>query len=148
MVVDSVRGIDVAADRGSEPIASIRIDRWLWATRLFKTRALAVEACRGGRVTVGGDAAKPARTVRVGDRIEVGGGDLVRTYRVAGLIGKRVGANRLDAFLAELTSPDELERARKRAEQRRLNDVFEGAAGGRPTKRDRRRWETFVKAIK
>src|SRR5688572_12336013 len=71
---------------------STRVDRWVWAVRLFKTRSMATDACRGGHVKVNGASAKPATTVRVGDRVEARVHHRERILEVAELIDKRVGA--------------------------------------------------------
>ena len=117
---------------------AVRIDRWLWAARFFKTRALASAAVRGGRVHVNGQAAKPAKDVRAGDRLEITAGR-TRFVVVVSEVSERRGppaeAQRLYAETAE--SRAERERV---AEMRRLAPAPPDL-GGRPTKRDRRRFE-------
>lgn len=114
---------------------SVRLDKWLWAVRVFKTRTLAAEACRGGHVRVNEDPAKPAREIRVGDVVVVRREDLTRTLRVKGLIEKRVGGALVPENLEDLTPPEEYERARQRA----ANSALSRAPGsGRPTKKERR----------
>lgn len=118
----------------------MRLDRWLWAVRVYKTRSLATAACRGSAVRLNGSPAKPAAAVRVGDQVEARIGDLTRTLRVTGLTGQRVGAARLPEFLVEETPTEAVERAReKRARAREA-----GVPGmGRPTKKHRRDLERF-----
>ncbi|MCK9324451.1 MAG: RNA-binding S4 domain-containing protein [Bacteroidales bacterium] len=113
----------------------IRIDKWLWAVRIFKTRNLATENCRMSRVLVGGEPAKPSRTVRLGDIITVKKPPLTLTYRVDGLIEKRVSAPEASHNVTNLTPPEELERVKKIHE----NAFFLRDRGaGRPTKKERR----------
>lgn len=147
MAVPLAQRHDSPEDPGTR--RGVRIDRWLWATRIAKTRAEAAEDCRAGRVAVNGSPVKPSRLVQAGDRIEVTRGPLVRTLEVVGLVEKRVGASRVRGFLLDVTPPEALDKAREAREQERLNDVFAGLPGrpGRPTKKDRRQWETFLKAV-
>ena len=111
---------------------STRVDRWLWAVRLYKTRSLATDACRGGHVKVNGATAKPATTVKVGDRVEAHVGERDRVLEVAGIIDKRVGpAIAVECFVDH--SPPAPPR------EERLAPLFSRDPGaGRPTKRDRR----------
>jgi ribosome-associated heat shock protein Hsp15 len=115
----------------------MRVDRWLWTVRLFKTRALAAAAVRGGRVHVNGVAAKPSREVGLGDRLEITIGPVRRTVIVRGAAERRVSAPEA-ASLYEETEQSVAERERQR-ELRRLSGPAD--LGGRPTKRDRRRYE-------
>jgi len=120
----------------------VRLDKWLWAARLFKTRALAAEAVGGGRVDVNGARAKPSRVVQVGDRIEVSGVPLRRTYVVRGLSGVR-GPAPVARELYEET-PESSEAAQRFAEQMRLarETGLIAERGRKPTKRERRRFES------
>jgi ribosome-associated heat shock protein Hsp15 len=115
----------------------MRIDKWLWTSRLFKTRGLAAEAVKGGRVHVNGVAAKPSREVSAGDELEITTGSLRRTVIVRGAAPRRVSAPET-AQLYEETKESIAERERQ-AEQRRLAGPSD--LGGRPTKRDRRRYD-------
>jgi ribosome-associated heat shock protein Hsp15 len=115
----------------------MRIDKWLWTARLFKTRGLAAEAVRGGRVHVNGVAAKPSREVGSGDRLEITIGSFRRTVLVRGAAERRVSAAEA-AVLYEETAESIAERERQR-ELRRLAGPLD--LGGRPTKRDRRRFD-------
>jgi ribosome-associated heat shock protein Hsp15 len=117
-----------------------RVDKWLWAVRIFKTRPLATAACREGKVSVGELVAKPARTVRAGEIVTVRQGVMQRTLRVVAAPASRVGAVRLPEFYVDLTPPEEFAQARaQRAQQ--ANARAPGA--GRPTKRDRRLQDRF-----
>ncbi len=112
-----------------------RLDKWLWAVRLFKTRSLAGDACRAGSVEVNELPAKPARDVRPGETVVVKQGVVRRTLRVVGVPRSRVGAKLVANFCTDLTPPEEWEKARVE----RLQHVLEREKGsGRPTKRDRR----------
>jgi ribosome-associated heat shock protein Hsp15 len=116
-------------------IATGRLDKWLWAVRVFKTRALATAACRAGTVVIGETEAKPARTARVGEIISVQQGIVTRSLRVVGLPPGRVGAKRVPEFCEELTPPAEWAKAR----ELRVQQILAREPGaGRPTKRDRR----------
>jgi ribosome-associated heat shock protein Hsp15 len=115
--------------------ASVRIDKWLWAIRLFKTRSLATEACRHGRVSVGGQPVKPSRDVRTGDLIVAKTGELTRTVKVLALLEHRVGAQVVKEYAEDLTPASEYEKPRERF----LQPLFARPKGsGRPTKKDRR----------
>jgi ribosome-associated heat shock protein Hsp15 len=117
----------------------IRIDKWLWAARLVKTRALAVDALKGGRVDVNGERAKPSREVRPGDRIEFATGRLRRSFVVRATAARRGPASEA-ALLYEETAESVAARERYAAELR-LERSAGAREGGRPTKRDRRRLE-------
>ena len=124
----------------------VRIDRWLWAARCFKTRALAQDAVvvnhDGGHVHVNGERVKPARDVRADDVIEVRVGEVVRTVVVLG-VAERRGPARVAATLYQETAESLAARAR-RAEERRLEPAFgDFRIGGRPTKLDRRRTDSL-----
>jgi ribosome-associated heat shock protein Hsp15 len=116
-----------------------RIDRWLWAARLAKTRAQAAEAVRGGRVHVNGVAVKPGREIRPGDRLEITKGP-VRLVLVVRATTPRRGPARDAALLYEETPESRAARERVAAE-RRLAEAPVANLGGRPSKRDRRRYE-------
>ncbi len=120
----------------------IRVDRWLWAVRLYKTRTQAAEACRTGHVRVSGDAVKPAREVHIGDTVAARTGEVTRTFKVRALLEARVGAARLPEYIEDLTPPEELARPRERA-VRTLGYRLPGT--GRPTKRERRRMESWIR---
>ncbi len=118
----------------------VRIDKWLWAVRLFKTRALATEACRLGKVMFDSSAVKPSKTVKEGDVYELTIEQVHRTVRVKQLLNNRVGAKLVCDFMEDLTLEDEYERirlAREFAFEKRDRGI------GRPSKRDRRKLEQF-----
>jgi ribosome-associated heat shock protein Hsp15 len=120
----------------------VRIDRWLWAARFFKTRGLAHDAIVGGHVRVNGERVKPARDVRADDVLEVRVGDVMRTVVVLG-VAERRGPAKVAATLYQETAESLAARAR-RAEERRLEPAFgDYRIGGRPTKLDRRRTDSL-----
>ena len=116
----------------------IRVDKWLWAARLHKTRSLAADAVKGGRVQVNGQRAKPSKEVGPGDELEVTIGQVRRTVVVRGVVERR-GPAKEAALLYEETA-DSIAGRELLAEQRRLTSPPPGSdLGSRPTKRDRRR---------
>ena len=120
----------------------MRMDKWLWAVRLYKTRSLAAAACTNGRVLVDDVPVKPARTVRVGELIRAVCGDLQRTVKVIGLTEHRVGAPLVSEYLEDLTPPEEREKARLNRPPPGFIPRPKGA--GRPTKKDRRAFDQFT----
>jgi len=113
----------------------IRIDKWLWSVRVYATRSLATEECKKGRVTIGGVAVKPSRIIKIGETILVRKNPVTYTYRVIELLGKRVGAKLVPAYMEDLTSEEEL----KKLEDNQGGALFTRDRGsGRPTKKDRR----------
>jgi ribosome-associated heat shock protein Hsp15 len=116
---------------------TVRVDKWLWAARFFKTRAAATEAVVGGRVRVNGERVKPAKHVRPADIVEVKVGEADWTITVLEVAEKR-GSARVAAGLFEETAESMAQRKRS-AEERRLSRPAGAAGGPRPTKQDRRR---------
>lgn len=115
----------------------VRLDKWLWAARLFKTRALAAEQVGLGRVAVNGQTAKPAREVRVGDRLDIRQGPVLRTLDVRGVSAQRGPAPVAQQLYAE--TPESLAAREAAATRRRMGvEPADSLAEGRPTKRDRR----------
>jgi len=119
----------------------VRLDKWLWATRLFKTRSEASEACRASAVRQNGSIAKPSAKLRIGDTLVVRTKALTRTVFVLALTEKRVGAVRVPEFLEDRTPAPEFEAAREKRANARL---FTTRGAGRPTKRDRREIERLL----
>ena len=118
----------------------VRIDKWLWAVRLFKTRTLATEECKKGRVTIDGISVKPSRVPKLGDIIKVRKNPITYSYKVVGITGKRVGAKLAHEFVLDITPPEEL----KILEIRQLMSSFDRDRGtGLPTKKDRRELDRF-----
>jgi ribosome-associated heat shock protein Hsp15 len=112
----------------------VRIDKWLWAIRVFKTRGLAAEACKKGRITIGGMAVKPSREIKPGEIVFIRKLPVVYTIQVKELVHNRLPAQRVKDFAEDLTSPEELEKMKIK------EDVFfkRDKGSGRPTKKDRR----------
>lgn len=119
-------------------VAAVRIDKWLWAVRLYKSRSIATAACSGGKVRVGGQIIKPARSLRPGEVVSATSGEITRTVRVVELIEQRVGAPDAVTCYEDLTPPSEYQKTR-------LPDfrpiLIRSKGQGRPTKRDRRKIE-------
>lgn len=97
--------------------AAVRVDKWLWAVRLYKSRSLASEACNAGHVKIGGNRVKPSREVRAGEVITALAGLVQRTVRVIGAIDQRVGAKLVGQFLEDLTPPEAYAVARDEARE-------------------------------
>ncbi|WP_108248708.1 RNA-binding S4 domain-containing protein [Planctomonas deserti] len=114
-----------------EQLSSVRVDAWIWAVRLTKTRSLATAACKAGHVRVNGDRAKPAQTVKVGDAVRVRTGERERIVEVARIVAKRVGAAVAAECVVDHTPPP------PPREHVAIAGVRDRGAG-RPTKRDRR----------
>lgn len=115
---------------------SVRIDKWLWAARFFKTRSMATDAVDAGKVRLNGDRVKPARNVKTGDTLDIDNGATEWEVVVQGLSDKRGSASVAQTLYAE-TEQSAAER-QKKAEQRKLFREPSEAIKGRPTKRDRR----------
>lgn len=123
---------------------SVRIDKYLWAIRAFKTRSESCEACNGNKVKVNGTPVKPSRPVKAGDTIEVRKGSILFTYRVIAPTENRVGAQMVPQFAENLTPQSELDRMRAPVE---TFFVRRDRGTGRPTKKERRTldalWDSF-----
>ncbi len=123
-----------------EPLTHVRLDKWLWAVRLYKSRSLATRACDAGHVKIDGLSVKPSREVRPGLVITALTGRVNRTVKVLALLDRRVGAKVVSQYLQELTSPEEYARAREASEPLvRFPKGF-----GRPTKKQRRLIERLL----
>lgn len=117
-----------------------RVDKYLFAMRVYKTRSLAADACKSGRVQMNGVQLKPSRTFKVGDVFTVRRGPITYTYKVLRLSENRLGAKLVPDYMQDITAPDQLELlelARLAGHQGRDRGT------GRPTKKDRRNIETF-----
>lgn len=113
----------------------VRIDKWLWAVRLFKTRSQATDACRGGKVKIEGHNVKPSREVNIDDVIELQMGPIKKTIKVLQIIKNRVAAKLVPDLAEDQTPAEEYERLDM---QRQLNHERREHGIGRPTKKDRR----------
>ena len=114
----------------------VRLDKWLWAARFFKTRSLATDAVERGRVKANGERCKPARTVRLGDLLDADNGSTAWQVRVTGLSDKRGPATEARTLYAE--TAESLQKREREAERHRLFAEPAADIKGRPTKRDRR----------
>ena len=118
-----------------------RLDKWLWAARIYKTRTLSADACKNGRVTINGAQAKPSRVVKVGDEVGVKKSPITYTFRVKQAIEKRVGVKLLPDVLENITSAQQYELL----EMSRISGFVGRARGtGRPTKKERRALDEFA----
>ena len=113
----------------------VRIDKWLWAVRLFKSRSLATEECKKGHVIIDGVSVKPSRVPKVGDVVQVRKNPVTFSYKVVGLVGKRVSAKLVPEYMEDITPPEVMEVL----EIRKQMSHFDRDRGtGRPTKKERR----------
>lgn len=119
----------------------VRIDKWMWATRIFKTRTIAAEACKKGRVMIGGVNVKPSRMIKVGDVIQVRKPPITFSFKALALTERRMGAKLVPEYLENVTTPDQYEIL----EMNRISGFVNRSKGmGRPTKKDRRELEQFT----
>ena len=128
----------------TQPPGSQRLDRWLWVARFFKTRNLAIEAIRGGKVQVDGQRVKPARALHPGSEVRIRKGPHEFTVIVQGLAAQRRPAS--EAIRLYQETEESRARREAQAEQRRLATVRLERGTGRPTKKDRRQLDKFTGA--
>lgn len=119
----------------------VRVDKYLFAIRLYKTRTIAADACKKGRITMGGAQLKPSRTFHIGDVFSVRKGPITYTYRIKQLSENRLGAKLVPDYLQDITAPDQLELLEL---ARLAGQTGRDRGTGRPTKKDRREIETFL----
>jgi ribosome-associated heat shock protein Hsp15 len=125
-------------------IPQARLDRWLWAARIFKTRTVAANACKNGRVTKGGVNLKPSSTVKIGDVISVKKPPIVYSFRIENCIEQRVGAKLVSQVYTNVTDAKQYELL----EMSRISGFVDRARGtGRPTKKERRALDSFAEPI-
>jgi ribosome-associated heat shock protein Hsp15 len=113
----------------------VRIDKWLWAVRIYKTRSLATEACKNGRVKIGGQVVKASREVHVNDEIDIHVGVYHKTVKAIALLHNRVSAALVPNFLEDLTPESEYDKLKI---QQEMKPEFRPRGLGRPTKKHRR----------
>lgn len=119
----------------------VRIDKWLWATRVFKTRTIAADACKKGRVMINNITVKPSRMIKVGEVIQVRKPPVTFSFKVLALSENRMGAKLVPNFLENVTTPDQYEIL----EMNKISGFVNRAKGlGRPTKKERRELEQFT----
>ncbi len=122
-------------------MSEARIDKWLWAARIFKTRSMAAAACKKGQVSMNGAQLKPSRTVKPGDIIDVRKPPVTYSFKVKQTIEKRVGAKLIPEILENVTPPEQYELL----EMNRISGFVNRAKGtGRPTKKERRSLDEFT----
>lgn len=122
-------------------VEQARIDKWLWAARIFKTRSIAADACKNGRVTINGVNVKPSHTVKEGETVSVRKPPVTYSFKILKTIEQRVGAKLLPEIYENVTAPDQYELL----EMNRISGFVNRARGtGRPTKKDRRSLDAFV----
>ncbi|MBD5197175.1 MAG: RNA-binding S4 domain-containing protein [Muribaculaceae bacterium] len=117
-----------------------RVDKWLWAMRVFKTRTIATDACKKGRVTIGGNPVKPSRAIKEGDVIDVKKPPITYSFRVKRVTGNRLGAKLVPEYLENITPQSQYDLL----EMTRISGFVDRRKGlGRPTKRDSRELSRF-----
>ncbi len=122
----------------------VRIDKWLWAVRIFKTRTIAAEACKKGRVLIGNVSVKPSRNIRAGEIIQVRKSPVTYSFRVLATADKRMGAKMVPQFMENVTPPDQYELL----ELNKISGFVDRQRGtGRPTKKERRDLDQFAGSV-
>jgi len=119
----------------------VRIDKWLWAVRIFKTRSLATDACRNGKISINGQLVKASREVKPEDEISIRQQQMTKTVKVTALLEKRVSAKLVAQFMEDLTPASEYEKVET---IRAVSFIYRPKGQGRPTKKDRRDIEKFT----
>jgi ribosome-associated heat shock protein Hsp15 len=119
--------------------SQVRVDKWLWAVRIFKTRNLATQACRRGRVIIDGQSVKPSRVLKPNDVVNVKKPPVLYTYRVKGLLGKRLSARLVQEYCENITPASELEKLKTKESFFVVRD----RGAGRPSKKERRIIDKF-----
>ena len=118
-----------------------RIDKWLWAVRIYKTRSIAAEACKKGHISIGERTAKPAHNIRVGDIVHVKKSPITYSFRVLKCAENRVGAKLVPELMENITSQEQYEIL----EMSKISGFIDRQRGtGRPTKKERRDLDSFV----
>ena len=118
----------------------VRIDKYLWSIRVYKTRSEATDACKGGKIRLNGGDVKPSKTVKVGDVLVARKGPVTYTYKVLQLVDKRQGARLVPVYAENLTPQEELDKLRAPVETFFLK---RDRGAGRPTKKDRRQMDSL-----
>ncbi|MBR4500064.1 MAG: RNA-binding S4 domain-containing protein [Paludibacteraceae bacterium] len=122
-------------------MSEVRVDKYLWAMRIYKTRSIAADACKNGRISMNGVQLKPSRTFKAGDVFNVRKGPVTYTYRVLQLTENRLGAKLVPEYMRDETSPQQLEILEL---ARMAGNGGRDRGTGRPTKKDRREIEVFM----
>ncbi len=121
----------------------VRIDKWLWAIRIFKTRSLATEACKKGHISIGDSTLKPSKMIQVGEIVKVRKPPITKSLKVLALTGKRMSAKLILGFVEDVTPVEELELLEM---QKNMRWISRDRGTGRPTKKDRRELDDFFDA--
>lgn len=122
---------------------NVRVDKWLWAVRIFKTRSQATEACKKGHVSIGNSTLKPSRMVQVGETILVRKPPITKSLKILALAEKRMSAKLILDFVEDVTPPEEIELLEI---QKNMRWFDRDRGTGRPTKKDRRELDNFFDA--
>ena len=123
---------------------TVRIDKWLWAVRVFKTRTIAAEACKKGRILIDNNSVKPARMIRIGDVVQVKKPPVTYSFKVIDISQKRMRAKLVSNFMENVTPPEEYEIL----EMNKISGFVDRQRGtGRPTKKDRRDMVQFTENL-
>lgn len=125
-----------------QTVTEVRLDKWLWSVRLYKTRSLAAAACTSGKVQLNGQSVKPSRAVKIGEVFTAVCGEITRTVKVVGLLGSRVGAKLVEQYAEDLTPPEEYAKPREKAYL--PPPLVRPKGTGRPTKKERRSLNPFL----
>ncbi|MBN2175407.1 MAG: RNA-binding S4 domain-containing protein [Bacteroidales bacterium] len=121
----------------------IRIDKWLWAVRVFKTRSQATEACKSNKISINGQPVKPSREIKLNEKIEIHLGPFIKTVQVKELLTNRVAAKLVENFMTDLTPQEEYDKLKIMKE---VNFEYRERGLGRPTKKERRLLEKLKKS--
>ncbi len=122
---------------------SVRVDKWLWAVRIFKTRSLSTEACKKGHVSLGDSTLKPSKMVQVGDTIQVRKSPITKSLKILAVAEKRMSAKLILDFVEDVTPASEMELLEM---QKNMRWSASDRGTGRPTKKDRRELDDFFEA--
>ncbi|HLW30100.1 MAG TPA: RNA-binding S4 domain-containing protein [Brumimicrobium sp.] len=121
---------------------SVRIDKFIWFTRLCKTRSIATELIKKGKVKLNGEGVKPSREVKVGDEIGIVKHTSIFTYKIKSLLNNRVGAKLVDEYIVDMTPVEEIEKFKT---YQAAQSAYRGHGTGKPTKKERRILDSFMK---
>ncbi|MCK5729833.1 MAG: RNA-binding S4 domain-containing protein [Draconibacterium sp.] len=122
---------------------SVRVDKWLWAVRIFKTRSMATEACKKGHVSIGDSTLKPSRMVHIGETVQVRKSPITKSLKILALAEKRMSAKLILNFVEDVTPAEEIELLEM---QKNMRWIARDRGAGRPTKKDRRELDDFFEA--
>jgi len=124
-------------------VDKVRLDRFLWASRFYKTRSLSTDACKRNWISVNDLTAKPSKEVRIGDIIKIKKSSHYRSIKIIVLLNKRVGASKVEDYIEDITSPEEIEKEREHNQNRKLFNLSTSHKG-KPSKKQRRDLEEFL----